>query len=215
MDLAASISVAKLTQLAGQIAFLAVGLLLVLPTVSLPPPWHAAASVGLAGALALVGALVVLQRRGLFAPLLRFMRRLGFVREHHGIAEFLARLDVEIAAFHRDEGRGLAASAAAFALGWALGLVEVALLLWLLDVEVTLARVVTIEVLAVAFDSVLFFVPAKAGTQEAGKVLIFGALGLDPALGLAFGIARRVREMSWAGIGMLLWWRRQAALSGR
>ncbi len=48
------------------------------------------------------------------------------------------------------------------------------------------------------------------GTQEGGKVAVFAALGLPASLGLAFGLVRHVRELSWAGIGMLLY-----ALSAR
>ena len=53
-------------------------------------------------------------------------------------------------------------------------------------------------------DGLLFVVPAKIGTQEGGKVAVFAALGLPLLLGLAFGIARHVRELAWAGLGILL-----------
>jgi hypothetical protein len=206
--LAASVSVAKVTQFAGQVLYLAVGLALVLPHTRLDPGVRTAMLGGLVLLAAGVAGLVLAQRRGLFTPLLRGVRRLGFVRHRPGLAERLARLDAEIAGYHRDGGRAFVWSTLAFAIGWALGIVEMALLLWLLGIEVTLPRVVAIEVLSIAFDSLLFFVPAKAGTQEAGKVLIFTLLGLDPAQGLAVGILRRVRELAWAGFGIALWWRR-------
>jgi hypothetical protein len=63
----------------------------------------------------------------------------------------------------------------------------------------------------VTIDGILFFVPAKAGTQEGGKMLIFSLLGLDPAKGLSLAIARRIRELTWAGIALLIW-RRQRSL---
>lgn len=207
--LAASVSIAKLTQLAGQVVFLCLGLAVILPYAPIPGETR---NVMLAG-LGLVGVLVVsllgMQRRGMFGPLLHGLRRLGIVREHPDRAEWLARLDIEIAAYHLDGDRAVLRSICAFTVGWALGLLEMALILWLVGVDVTWNRVVAIEVLSIAFDSLLFFVPAKAGTQEAGKVLIFGALGLDPATGLAVGILRRVRELSWAGFGLALWSRRR------
>ena len=205
--LAASVSVAKLTQFAGQLLFLAIGLLLVLPAMELPETTRDALTLGTVMVLLLVVALLIVQRRGVFAPLLGAARRLGIVREHVGLGERLARLDAEIARYHIDGGFAALWSTLAFALGWAIGLVEMALLLWLLGIEVTVSRVVAIEVLSIAFDSLLFFVPAKAGTQEAGKVVIFTVLGLDPAKGLALGILRRIRELSWAGLGIWLWWR--------
>jgi hypothetical protein len=46
-------------------------------------------------------------------------------------------------------------------------------------------------------------VPAKAGTQEGGKVLLFAARGLNPARGLTVGIVRRIRELTYAGLGLM------------
>jgi hypothetical protein len=64
----------------------------------------------------------------------------------------------------------------------------------------------TIEVLSVTVDGMLFVVPAKIGTQEGGKMAIFTALGLSPSLGFAFGVVRHIRELTWAAFGILLCW---------
>lgn len=49
-------------------------------------------------------------------------------------------------------------------------------------------------------DGMLFFVPAKVGTQE---VIVFAALGLNPARGLTVGIVRRTRQLTYAGLGLI------------
>ena len=95
-------------------------------------------------------------------------------------------------------------SVAAALLVWQIGAVETLLILRLLRAPVGFARAYGIEVLAVAIEGVLFFVPAKMGTQEGGKVLIFLAAGLDPAKGLALGLVRRIRELAWAAIGLAI-----------
>jgi hypothetical protein len=77
-------------------------------------------------------------------------------------------------------------------------------MLWLLDVPVSVARALMVEVLSVAIDATLFFVPGKLGTQEGGKVLIFSALGLDAAKGLSLGVLRRIRELAWALVGLVI-----------
>lgn len=204
--LAASVTVAKLSQFAGQLVFVSVGLLVVLPSTPLPADLQLPLAIGLMLVVATVLGLVLGQRRGLFGPILRLLRRLGFVRERKALAERLALLDAEIARYHLDGHGAFAWSVLAFAIGWALGLVEVALMLWLLDVPITWQTVLAIEVLSIVIDALFFFVPAKAGTQEAGKVAIFAALGLDPGKGLALGLLRRVRELSWAAVGMTLLW---------
>jgi hypothetical protein len=50
----------------------------------------------------------------------------------------------------------------------------------------------------------MFFVPLRAGTQEAGKALAFGILGLNPVQGLAAGMICRIRELAWAFIGLAI-----------
>ena len=61
-----------------------------------------------------------------------------------------------------------------------------------------------LETGSVFIDGILFFVPAKIGTQEGGKVLLFAMLGLDPAHGLTVGVVRRIRELTYAGLGLAL-----------
>lgn len=204
--LAASVTIAKLSQFVGQLVFVSIGLLVVLPSTPLPLDLRLPLAIGLVLVLAAVFGLVVGQRHGLFGPTLRLLRRLGVVRERQALAERLARLDAEISRYHLDGHGAFAWSVLAFAIGWALGLVEVALMLWLLDVPVTWQIVLAIEVLSIVFDALFFFVPAKAGTQEAGKVVIFATLGLDPGKGLALGLLRRMRELIWAAVGVSLLW---------
>ncbi len=202
--LASSVTVAKLSQFAGQVGFVVLAGAWVLPSLTLDPTTRHALWLTMTLFVGLALASVVAQRRGLFGPLLRLVQHAGFVRRHAGLAQRLADLDTEVARYHLDGSVAFLGSTAAFALGWACGLIEVALLLWLLGVPVQPATVVAIEVLSIVLDAALFFVPAKAGTQEAGKVLIFTLLGLDPAQGLSFGLLRRIREMTWSAVGLTL-----------
>jgi putative membrane protein len=210
-SLVASVAVAKLSQTLGQIVFVVAGLAIVLEEASLPPAVRHGLLGGLAAFSLLIVALVIAQRRGMFAPLLRLAHRLGVPDRAPSFRRSVQRLDDEIARFHGAANGALALSSFCFFLGWCMGVVEIYLILWFLDVPVTVHRAVTIEVLSVAIDSMLFFVPAKAGTQEGGKVLIFTLLGLDPAKGLALGIVRRIRELTWAMIGLAILSRWQLA----
>lgn len=205
----ASVAIAKLSQTLGQIAFVIIGLAFVLDDTPLP----AAVRHGLLAGLALFSALTVFlifaQRRGMFAPILRAAQRLGLPGRAPDFTRRLQHLDEEIARFHGDANGAFLLSSVSFGAGWALGVLEIYLILWFLGVPVTVHRALTIEVLSVAIDGMLFFVPAKVGTQEGGKVLIFTVLGLDAGKGLALGILRRIRELSWAAVGMLILSRQQ------
>jgi hypothetical protein len=118
----------------------------------------------------------------------------------------MEQLDNEIVGFG---GWRLLRPSAFFFIGWAAGAIEVYLILLFLGIPVTVERALAIEVLSATIDAVLFFVPGKVGTQEGGKVLIFSMLGLEAAKGLSLGILRRMRELIWAGIGLLVLWRLQ------
>jgi len=204
----ASVAVAKLSQTAAQMLFVFVGLVAVVRDVPLPDGFRRGLYIGL-GAIT-VGLLlgIALQRRGLFGAAARLAERLG-LRVPQALHAQLADLDAEIARVYADPA-AFAISVAGFFGGWCMGAVEVYIVLSCLQLEPTWTRAFTIEVLAVAIDALFFFVPAKAGVQEGGKALIFSLLGLDPAKGLVLGIVRRVRELSWSLVGLVVLTRHQA-----
>ena len=92
-----------------------------------------------------------------------------------------------------------------FVLAYGWGSFEAYWICRFLGIAVPVFTALAIEVLSVTVDGMLFVVPAKIGTQEGGKVAVFATLGLPVGLGLAFGLVRHVRELSWAGIGMLFY----------
>ncbi len=211
-SIAASVAVAKLTQTIAQIVFVLIGLTIILDDTPLPEALRDGLMGGLSFLSALVIVLLIAQRRGMFTPLLRIANRLRLTAHAPEVARRLQQLDDEIARFHGDARGGFILSVVSFWIGWALGILEIYLILWFLQVPVSVHRALSIEVLSVSIDGLLFFVPAKVGTQEAGKVLIFTILGLDPAKGLALGVIRRIRELTWAGVGLLILTKRQLSL---
>jgi len=208
---AASVAVAKLSQTTGQIAFVILGLVFVLNDTPLPANIRHSLIGGLAAFAAMTIVLIMAQRRGMFAPMLGLVQRLGLPGRAPEVMGRLQQLDAEIARFHGEAAGAFVLSSACFCAGWAAGVIEIYLILWLLGLPVTVHSALTIEVFSVVIDGMLFFVPAKVGTQEGGKVLIFTLLSFDPSKGLALGILRRIRELAWAFIGMVLLSRRQLA----
>ncbi|MDI6852532.1 MAG: flippase-like domain-containing protein [Deltaproteobacteria bacterium] len=200
---AASVTIAKFTQTLGQALFIALGLALAAPFAPLKPGLLLWLWVVLAGCSFMLLLILAGLWQGMFSRVTRFLvewlpHRLGRYLPVDKIAE----LDGYIASFLKGRQGKFWTSTGCFALGWALGSVEVFLIFHFLGLPIDLPTAVTVETLSVFIDAVLFFVPGKLGTQEGGKVVIFMSLGLPAVSGLAFGLIRRVRELTWAGIGM-------------
>jgi hypothetical protein len=187
-------------QTLAQMIFVFLGLLIVVRRTPLPEGFERGMFIGLAVLTTGLITGIVMQRRGMFTAGARLAGRMG-MRMPERLAQQLHRLDAEIARFYAAP-RAFAMSVLCFFLGWCMGVVEVYIVLHFLQVGATIERAVTIEVLSVAIDALFFFVPAKAGTQEGGKVVIFRLLGLDPAKGLVLGIVRRLRELTWSMVGL-------------
>jgi hypothetical protein len=96
-------------------------------------------------------------------------------------------------------------SIAFFMLGYGWGAAEVWIICRFLGLNVGVETALSIEFLSNLVDALAFWVPAKIGTQEAGKTAIFAGLGLPPEMGFTLGVVRHVRELSWAGFGLALY----------
>jgi len=199
-----SVVVAKFAQALGQAFFALAGMLVLLPLRLGFLPGRQIIN-GLAGALLLM----LVAAASLSALLVR--RRDG---------SYWLRLSGTVASLREQMGRYLrcypgrfALSAFFFMLGFAWGAWEVLVICFFLGVPMDPITALSVEVLSVVLDSLLFMVPAKVGTQEAGKTAIFAGLGLPAGQGLAFGLVRHIRELVWAGTGFLIyaWDRRRRA----
>ena len=202
--LVASVMVARFTQTVGLFVFVTGGLLLVVDDTRLP----AGAKWGILGGLTLFAAvlagLLLMQRRGLLSPALRRAERWPALRFLAPLRSPVEQIDAEMARVHRESTGRIVLSSASFLLGYVGGSIESYLILWFFGIPVSLKLALAVEVLGVALNNLMFFVPLRAGTQEAGKALVFAVLGLDPAQGLAAGVICRIRELTWAFVGLVI-----------
>jgi uncharacterized protein (TIRG00374 family) len=205
LDGLVSVIADKTTIVAGQIVFLALGLLAArsaLPTSSRLLPV-------MTGLLAIeilaIGGFALVQASGGLGGggrlLGRIGARVGFGGERY--LRGLGDLDRALAALYRHGRRRLVASALVHAVAWATGGLEVYLVLFLLGTPTSLATAMIIESFAGGVKFASFMVPASLGALEGGYVAFFDAFGLSAASGLSFVLVRRLREMTWAGLGFL------------
>jgi len=202
----ASVSAAKVGQSVAQAVFILLALALVLPRFaevrfwSGPSPGVTAVIAGMA-AVAAGAAFVWTVARGFWATMRGALNRVHL--GHLLPASWTGPgrdLDAALARLGRWR---TAASLGCFVLGWAVGAVEIYLILYCVGDAVDWRTALALETGSVLIDGILFFVPAKVGTQEGGKVVLFAALGLSPARGLTVGVVRRIRELTYAGLGLI------------
>ncbi len=199
----ASVLLLVITQFFSQAVFVAAGIVYCLPRL-LAGRWAAAAAVPAGFLAALVAGLVFLAfRSDGFRRIDRFTRRIPWLARFADAGNAEA-LDREIFGAFRTRPLDLAAAVLCFLGAWTVGVVEVRLILSFLGAPVSWGTAFSVESLSVLIETAFFFVPAKAGTQEGGKVAIFAALGLAPALGFALGVVRRLRELTWAMAGLVV-----------
>ena len=194
-----SVVVAKTTIMMGQGLFLVVGTIVTFvaaPSESKLLGWMMWL---LALEVLAIAAFLVAQIRGVgWVP--RVLARMGIARS----SETVARIDEGLAWFYRNEPRRLALSIAFHFIAWLLGSLEAYLILRFLGLEVSLATATIIEALGTGVRFATFLVPASLGALEGGYVATFSALGLPSPAGVAFGLARRVREIVWIAVGFIV-----------
>jgi uncharacterized protein (TIRG00374 family) len=163
------------------------------------------AALGLAAA---GGAFVFAQRQAPCATGIRLLDRLGFcpaaLKEKE---ETFNNLDARLAEFYREHpGRCLLAFTLFFC-SWLLHSVEVYLMFWLLGHPIGWDLAICLDALAMLFTALGFFIPAAAGVQEGGNILLSLGFDLGMVLGVAFSILRRLREAFWLALGLIVVYR--------
>ena len=152
---------------------------------------------------------VFLQRRGASCSQgVRFLHRWGwcprFLQEKE---DFFARLDDSLSSFYRKyPGRAVLAFVLFF-LSWLLHAAEVYLIFWLVGHPISWGLALCLDSLAMLFSALGFFIPAAAGVQEGGNLLLALGFNLGLTLGATFSILRRLREAFWLSLGLLVVWR--------
>jgi glycosyltransferase 2 family protein len=202
-EAAASIIAARMSYAIGQAALVLVGFATLLGRLENAPELAFAIVLGFALTVAGVFAFVVLQHRGFFTALVDVAARLGFGAS---VLERLragsGALDQRLAVLYRERPGAFAASVAWHFASQLVSLVQLFLVLVWLGTPTALATCLAIEAFALVIDSALFFVPARLGVQEGGRVLVFTTLGLSAATGLAVALILRLTQLALAGLGL-------------
>lgn len=88
---------------------------------------------------------------------------------------------------------------------WTFGAVETWVIFALMGVSVTPLQALAADSLVSAVRTFAFVVPAAAGVQETGYVLICALFGINAADAMAFSFARRARDIAIGLVGLAYW----------
>ena len=155
------------------------------------------------GSVGVVGFIFV-QRRGLFATLLKWLSAMTDGQRWISLVGGAARLDEAIQLLYRRRATLFYSGVWQF-LAWMLGTGEVWLALYFLGHPVSIMEALFLESLGQAIRSAGFSIPGSLGVQEGGYMVLGTVLGLSPETGLALSLAKRVRELL-LGIPALITW---------
>jgi uncharacterized protein (TIRG00374 family) len=118
--------------------------------------------------------------------------------------EYLRQLDERIVRFYQHYPFHLLSSLGIHFLGWVLGAFEVFAIFYAVGLPIGFAQALAIEALASVIKALAFFIPGALGAQEGGNVLIFALFGFSSSLGFTFSLVRRMRELLWITLGLLV-----------
>ena len=88
---------------------------------------------------------------------------------------------------------------------WAIGAVETWLAFVLLGVPISLGNALIVDCIVAALRVLAFMVPGAIGVQEGLYVLVGSAVGLPPAIALAFAFVWRARDLLIGFLGLAAW----------
>jgi uncharacterized protein (TIRG00374 family) len=197
-----SVVVDKTTVVVSQSLLLITGVVVGATILSLARPL----TLGMVGVLAVqvacVAGFVTVQLRGALGSGGRLLARLRMPPSRERQAT-LDGLDGALRATYADNASGLCASVACHFLAFALGTVELYLVVQLLGLPISPATAFTIGAFGTAVKFFSFMVPGSLGALEGGNVALFMAFGLPGAMGLTYTLVRRIREIAWIAVGFL------------
>ncbi len=195
--------IGKITFVLSQIILASLGSFFFLWKIHMPAAGYAAV---LALNILILGGIIgflLVQKYGKLGALLRWLvaRGIGGARLRKGTEE-ISRVDETLQYFYREHPGRFISSMLWHFTALFFSILKVWYFLFLLK-EGSFLKAAGVWFLGTWMDILTFFIPLDIGILEGTRVLIFKALEFSAASGLAFGIALRLDQIFWGGVGLV------------
>lgn len=196
--------VTRTTNLMGLTVFLTAGTVLIFNSKAVTDTFKHSSLLGLVIFSTLILLFLLFQIKGGLNVLAAWFAKLPFGGIVKKSLEHLEILSHNMSGYYRDYPNRCGKSIGYMVLGWVFGILELYVILWALGHPLSFADLWIIEALLQLIRAGSFFIPLSIGAQESGLVVIFVAMGMTPDLGLAVSLVRRIKDLTWVGVGLML-----------
>lgn len=203
----AAVALERLAYLAGTTIIVGAGSAIALARLPLAPLWvHVFRGFAIGSGVIVVLTVVALTGRGSYVrgALARFDRRFGTQVSSGRAGRFAGDVEAQLLKLVRGNGTRLAMLAAAAIICYLCMSAEAWLILTAFGIPISLTGAVAIETFSRVASFASVFIPANLGALEAYSVAAAAAVGATGA-GAPLALARRLRGVFWAGLGLLIY----------
>lgn len=201
-----SLILAKTAGMMALLIFLVGGFSFILHSERLPGLYKQVAGYGLAAFTLGLALFFLAQRVRMTSYAWTWIQRRRMGPYLRGVLHKLSEVDDLLVRFYTGHRKRFVGAISLALLAWLLGLPELYVTMLFLGHPIEFGEIWMIESMAQLVRLGTFFIPGSLGAQEGAFYLVFGAMGMDPALGLAVSLVRRFREVIWILWGLALGW---------
>ena len=200
----ASVVVAALAEMLGQIGFVMIALFFSLRLVPITAKLYWAIIGGFSIAVVLSGLFFFVQRKQPFTHLFKAAARLDYSRlKTDELRDAAAEADAVLADFYARHRLRFLVSCLCYVVAWSMGPIEIYILLRLIGHAGSLQIAMLVEAAGLLVERAFFLIPGKLVSQEGGKAFILSMLGYPAGVGFVVGFLRRIKELVWVAFGLL------------
>jgi uncharacterized protein (TIRG00374 family) len=204
----ASLTINRLTDTLSDLSVTLTGVVVVLMLAPLPRTAQIAVVAAATLLTAGIFGFLLVQRRGNLAGWLGrhaiIARLLGNERSLR-VARGASAFDERLARFHAEQGAAVLGSIALHMVAVGFGVMQLFIFLYWIGAPADPRTVVIVFTVGKAVDMAAFFIPARLGAQEGGRVLGMQLVGVPGSLGLLFSLVLRLEQLVWTAIGLGLY----------